>query len=88
MQRARHVEVDVPEWRPSFDMNRDGVERVIAYVRENAIKHSPGNARIEISAQLVNVAELEILVIEHATGGSARRIANEYSSRSTAAKRE
>jgi two-component system, OmpR family, sensor histidine kinase KdpD len=64
----RRVEVDVPQWLPPFRMDRDGMERVLTNLLENAVKYSPGDTPIEVSAQVVDGGDLEIVVADRGVG--------------------
>jgi two-component system sensor histidine kinase KdpD len=66
--RDRLVRLDVPECLPPFQMDRDGMERVIANLLENAVKFSPDRTPIEVAARVMADGVLEVVVADHGSG--------------------
>jgi two-component system, OmpR family, sensor histidine kinase KdpD len=61
------IHVNVPERLPAVSLDRDGMERVLANLVENAAKYSPDGTRIEISGRMATDS-LELVVQDRGTG--------------------
>jgi two-component system sensor histidine kinase KdpD len=66
--RDHRVQVDAPEQLPAFRMNRDGIERVIANLVQNAVKYSLSDSPIGVSAHVTSGGDLEFAVEDHGPG--------------------
>jgi two-component system sensor histidine kinase KdpD len=65
-ERPLHVEVEPS--LPAFQMDLDGLERVLANLLENAVKYSPPGTPIGVSARLTPDGELELVVEDQGPG--------------------
>ncbi|MFF7566125.1 ATP-binding protein [Streptomyces pseudovenezuelae] len=61
------VELDVPETLPMVDVDRGLLERAVANIVENAVKHSPPGERVLVSASAL-ADRVEVRVVDRGPG--------------------
>ncbi|MFF7073319.1 ATP-binding protein [Streptomyces pseudovenezuelae] len=61
------VELDVPETLPMVDVDRGLLERAVANIVENAVKHSPPGERVLVSASAL-ADRVEVRVVDRGLG--------------------
>jgi two-component system, OmpR family, sensor histidine kinase KdpD len=66
--QGRPIRQDVPADLPALRMDASGIERVLANLLHNAIKYSPANTPIGISARITPSRELELSVEDEGPG--------------------
>src|SRR5262249_13803952 len=66
--QERSLRQDVPADLPALWMDASGMERVLANLLQNAIKYSPANSPIGISARITPNDELELSVEDEGPG--------------------
>ena len=67
----REVQVDVSPGVEAVRVDRNGMERVVANLLQNAIKYSPASSPIRVSARTTDAGDLELAVEDHGPGVAA-----------------
>lgn len=68
LPRQRPLRIDVPSTVPSVQMNADQMERVVVNLVENAIKYSPPDTPVGISARITRDGVLKLSVEDEGPG--------------------
>lgn len=66
--RGHNIVVDVPEDTPLAPMDYGQIEQVLTNLIENALKYSPAESEVLISARTLPSSELEVRVQDHGVG--------------------